>query len=155
MAGRIPNIKIENAKIIFRNFSGHPGPYNRKGHRSFNVIIDDAKYAEMLHADGWNIKPLPPKDDNDEKKYRLEVAVAFANVPPKIILVSNKKKTPLNEETVGALDYADIENVDLVISPYPWEINGKTGIKAFVKTMYVTIKQDEFADKYGDDDFTT
>ena len=57
----------------------------------------------------------------------------------------------MNSETIGMLDYADIINCDITIRPYHWEANGKTGVKAYVKNMYVNIMEDPFYAKYSDD----
>lgn len=142
------NIAIENAHILFRNFSGQESRFNLAGRRNFCVVIPDDDMAKRLIEDGWNVKRLRPKDEGDEETPYLQVAVAFNSYPPKIVLISGGNKTYLDESTVDMLDWADIQNVDLVIRPYQWEVNGNRGIKAYVKSMYVTIDQDVFAEKY-------
>lgn len=147
MNKRIDNIVVENARLIFKNFAGEESKFNRAGNRNFCVILDGDS-AEDLRQMGWNVKALRPREDEDEPTYYLQVTVAFGNFPPKVIMISGKTKTVLDEESIDILDYAEIANVDLIIRPYHWEVNGKEGIKAYLKTMYVTIEQDVFAGKY-------
>ncbi len=143
----VGNISVENARIIFRNFAGKESKFNAKGKRNFCLILDNED-AEKLADIGWNIKYLNPRDPEDPPQAYLQVAVAYENFPPKIWLISGGKKTELNEDTVSVLDYAEIENIDVIVRPYTWEVNGKGGIKAYVKNMYVTIVENEFEKKY-------
>lgn len=144
------NIVIENARIGFRNFSGKEGKFNPSGKRNFCWFIDDAGLAERLKADGWNVKELRPREEGDSPQAYLQVAVNYENRPPKIVIVTSKGKNVVSEEEVGMLDWAEISNVDLIITPYNWEFNGKTGVKAYTKSMYITIEEDEFEQKYAD-----
>lgn len=143
------NIVIEEARIGFRNFSGKEGKFNPAGRRNFCVFVD-TDLGTILENDGWNVRWLEPRDEEEEKQAYLQVAVNFDNIPPKIILISGRGKTVLDEESINILDWAEIKNVDLIIRPYNWEVNGKSGIKAYIKSMYVTLEEDEFASKYYD-----
>lgn len=143
------NIRIEGAKIGFRNFSGEEGRFNPKGRRNFCVFLEE-DIAKDMEKEGWNVKWLQPREEGDEPQAYLQVKVVFGKIPPKIVLVTGRGKTRLDEDTVNILDWAEVQNVDLVIRPYNWEVNGNTGVSAYIKTMYVTLREDEFESKYYD-----
>lgn len=153
MNKKIDNISVEDAQILFRNFAGKEDQYNRAGDRNFCVIIDDPEIAQQLSDDGWNIRVLRPRDPEDEPRHYMQVKVNFKNIPPSVWLVTKRGKTKLTEETIDSLDYADLKSVDLIINPYQWEVNGKTGVKAYLKTGYFVINEDEFAAKYAEEEF--
>lgn len=150
---RVEPIELEGVRIGFRNFEGREGMYNKKGDRSFAVFLP-RDLADALAEEGWNVK-YPRVSDNvvdpdaDTREPYLQVSVAFENFPPRVILKSNGVITRLEEGEVGMLDWAEIENVDLVIRPYEWSVNRNSGIKAYLKSGYFTIVTDRFAQKYG------
>lgn len=142
------NLVIENAKLRFKNFSGEAGKFNPKGNRNFCVSIDDANVALQLQEAGWNIKTLPPREPDDPIQYYTAINVKFGGrTPPKVVLITSRGKTMLTEENVNILDWAEITNCDLIIRPFEWE-PGR--IKGYLKSMYVTIYEDEFDLKYSD-----
>lgn len=141
---------IEDAKILYRNFSGLGSPYNREGDRNFNVIIDDPEVANQLQADGWNVKCRLPRDPEDLPLYHVKVNVNFKSARgPKIYLHTGSAMSYLDETTVNELDQSDILTCDMIISPYHYERNGQTGISAYLDTLHVVIKEDPFAHKYA------
>lgn len=146
----IDNLVIENARIIFRNFSGKGDKFNRDGVRTFCVIIEDPDVAARMSDDSWNVKTLKPKDDGDIPVSYIQVMVSYRIYQPGVTLITSKRKTRIGEDSIDLLDYADIKSCDLVISPSEWEVNGKTGVKGYLKSLYVVIEEDEFADKYQD-----
>lgn len=161
---------MKDAKIIYRNFVGEKRRFNKLGDRNFHVVIDDEQLATILMKDGWNLKNFKPRPDDEEAMpgYHMEVAVNFeSSQPPKIVMITEvqvkdplseegvktiRKGVILSEETVGLLDSAQILKSDIEIRPYNWgpDDSGRTGVKAYLKTLWITIRSDPFAEEYSD-----
>lgn len=151
-ANQRQTLNIENARLIFKNFSGRETKFNREGNKNFCVRIDDPDLAQQLAEDGWNVHISNPIDVDEAPWHYIQVSVNFDNIPPNVYMITRRGKTKLDAESVSNLDYADIVSADLIIRPYHWEVNGKSGIKAYLKTAYIVIEEDEFADKYAEPD---
>ncbi len=143
---------IEGAQIIFRNFEGKEGQYNRKGDRNFAVVIPDEKTAQAMLKDGWNVKYLDAREEGDQPTPYIQVAVSFKNRPPRVVMLTSRARTNLTEDTVEVLDWANIENSDLICRAYEWDVNGKTGVKAYLQSLFVTIEEDFLERKYAAND---
>lgn len=143
------NIVIEGARVGFRNLSGKEGNYNAAGKRNFCVFLE-RDIAIALQNDGWNVRWLKPRDEMEDEQGYLPVEVSFKNKPPKIVMISGNGKRNIDEESIHILDWAEIAEVDLIINPYNWEVSNKSGVKAYLKSMYVTLVEDEFERKYYD-----
>jgi hypothetical protein len=143
-------VLMEGVRIIFRNFSGKEGQYNREGDRNFAVLLDPAT-ATAMAEDNWNIKWLKPRDEEEaeEPQAYLPVSVNFKGRPPRIVLITTRGRTNLDEDQIEMLDWADIVNVDLIVRPYEWVVNDKSGIKAYLQSLYVTIEEDPLEMKYN------
>lgn len=143
-------VVFENARIMFRNFAGKEKQYNVKGNRNFALFLDP-ETADAMARDGWNVKHLKPRDPEDgEGQAFITVKVKFGNRPPKVVLVSSRGKVTLGEEQAEICDWVEIANVDLVINPSFWDVQGKQGIAAYLKSIFITVVEDELDLKYAD-----
>lgn len=140
-------LTIEGTNLIFRNFSGKPSEYNKNGDRITGVIIPPELVNELVD-EGWNVKQTKPRDPQDEPLYYMNVRCRFDNFPPKVYLCTQRKKTKLDEETIDQIDYSEIDFVDIEISPYDYTTPMGSGRTAYIKTMYVNVIEDAFAEKY-------
>lgn len=148
MADQAKTFQVEDAQLIFRNFSGKEGQYNREGDRNFAVILDQDTAAQMIE-DGWNVRSLSARDEDDTDTPYIQVAVNFSNRPPRIVMISSTARTPLDEASIEVLDWTDIRVADLIARGYEWNVNGKTGVKAYLQTLFVTIEEDALERKYA------
>lgn len=140
---------MEDANIVFRNFSGKEGMYNREGDRNFCVILDP-EIAVAMKEDDWNIKKLKDRPDGTEGDYYVQVSVGFKGRPPRIVLINSQGRVELGQHEVELLDWVDIAQADLIIRPYHWNVNGNTGVKAYLKTLFIHMNEDYFELKYSD-----
>jgi hypothetical protein len=141
---------VEDARLVFRNFSGKEGQYNREGDRNFAVILD-AKTAKVMLKDGWNVKYLASREDGEEDTPYIQVAVNFNHRPPRVVMITSTARTNLNEDSIDVLDWAEIQTADLIARAYDWTVNGKSGTKAYLQSLFVTIEEDALERKYAVD----
>ena len=141
-------LQIDNAHIIFRNFSGEASKFNREGDRNFALRIFDQDIADKLLDLGWNIKIKPPREEGEDPFMYLPVKIKFNDYGPKVYLKSGSNRVVLDEESISCLDNIEIENADLDIRPYDWDVNGKQGRTAYLQGGLITQKVDRFSEDF-------
>lgn len=143
------DLVLEDVRLIYRNFEGRKGKYNKEGVRSVGVVIPQDK-ADELVEEGWAVKCRPPREEGDPPLCFLSVAIRFDIMPPRIYLVTSRNKTSLDEETCHLVDEADIESADIIVRPYNWDVDGDTGTKAYLKNAWINIEETALDQKYAD-----
>ena len=141
-------LQIDDARIIYRNFAGVGGKYNREGDRNFAVVIPDEELADKLVEKGWNVKIKPARDEGDIPFMYLPVKVKFNDRGPAVYLQTGNKRNKLDEASIDCLDNVDIMCVDLDIRPYDWVVNGKEGRTAYLQSIKVVQEIDRFAAQF-------
>lgn len=155
-------LQIDDARIIWKNFSGRGDRFNREGDRNFHLVIPDQETCDLLLDDknefgnSWNVKIKPPKEDGDVPFMHMLVKVKFNGRGPNVYLDRGRDREPLllNEDTVSCLDDMDILSVDLDIRPYDDTLpNGTSFRTAYLSAMRVYQRVDRFAGGSGHLDF--
>jgi hypothetical protein len=145
---------------LFRNFEGREDKYNKAGDRNFCVLLDEVQGKELSENFGLNVKFLKSREEGDPEEAYLKVAVGYKVKPPTLVMLTKRPnpeieegfevvRNDIDEAGCQVFDWVDIEKVDLIFNAVPWEVGDKSGIKAWVKSMYVTIAQDELDEKYA------
>ena len=147
----IGNVTLEGVRITFRNFSGKADKYTREGDRSFAVLLDEPDLAQQMLRDGWNVKFLKPRPDETEEQAYLtvKVKVGGGGRSVRIVMVTDRGLTNLDEDSIGILDWADVVSADLIIRAYEWDRDGEKGVTAYLNSLYLNIREDDLERKYA------
>lgn len=146
------DLTLRNCKIIWRNFAGAEKPFNPAGKRNFSVELTDAQ-AKVLLEMGWMPKVVKSTADEPEPTWHLPVTVLYRpDSGPSITFIteSTKNRTPIDEELVGLVDRARFDATHVTLSPYNWSVQGKSGVKAYLRTFYGVLHEDPLDLEYAD-----
>ena len=107
--GRPTNLVFEDARIVFRNFTGREGQFNAEGERNFCLLLNPED-ANQMSADGWNIKVLKPRDSDDAPQPYVQVKVGYKVFPPTIKTITSRGANIITEDLLEMLDYVELVN---------------------------------------------
>ena len=162
------NLVIRNVVIMqgrtkngkWSNFSGDPTQVDpRGGKRTFKIALPEEE-ALRMQEDGWNIKYMPPRDEQDDPLYFTEIVLNMEKrIEPEIYVCTEwdgrKKKSRLHGDDVGQLDGMRFLKADVNIFPRVHE----HGIKGHCNQLVVVQAKgnlfDGDYDDYEEDDGTT
>lgn len=147
MPSNQPRVTIQNARFNFRNFSGKEDIYGKKEKR-FGVILDQANAIELKN-NNWPVKFPDPREEGEERDPYIVVSCGYKLAPPRVVMISSGGPTDLGEDQLEVLDWVDIQEADVIFQMGHWEVGDKTGTKAWLKTLVVTIEEDELELKHG------
>lgn len=146
-------ILIDNATIKWPNFSGAKKMYNDEGDRNFILVIDDPEVAEALREAGCNIKIKTSNIPGEAPEMQLKVNVSYRFSAPTAYLKVGRKLKDLTEESIGTLDFVEMERVDIDIHlGREWTAGGITARTAYLDKILVVQEVDRFLERYAEEE---
>lgn len=152
---------INSADIRWRNFSERVNIHSKYDRDrgdgksinggSFAIFLTD-EIAEDLRKQEVAVMEYTSKVDPDAPAQPyINVSVQFDSAnpwkDPTIWQISGDNHVKLDENTMANLDYAEIENADIMLN-FGNNV-GKYGRKVYLNTAYITLSPNTLADKYG------
>ncbi len=145
-------IIVRNAVIMYKNFSGRKTEYNQEGNRNFCLCLT-TEAADRLAEEGLNVKERIREGETpeDSLKYIAIKVNMNSEYPPTIAtygtkLDGTKYKNVLTSETLGSLDLASFERVDLTFRLFYTVVANKPRTSAYLDDLRVVLKP---SDLYG------
>lgn len=149
MSNRVSPVTIEGTRLVFRNFAGEKGKFNKNGTREFGAVLP-RDVAIQMKADGWNVKQFKPhEDDIEEPDFYILIKIGENGRPPKLVLINSRGRVDIPVVEADILDWVTVAKADLIINPYNWNVDGESGISAYLRSLYITVDEDELERKYA------
>lgn len=140
---KLPPLRLENVRLVWKNFAGAKKQYNAEGLRNFHVVIDEPT-AKLLRRDGWNIKDHKAREEGEPDWYSLKVHVRFDNFPPSIILKNGNIRTQVDESMLDILDWAETKDIKLMVNGSYYKTDRNEGVKAYLSRLVATISEIDY-----------
>lgn len=146
---------FENAALLWQtNFAGEARTFNAAGQQNFVLGLTQEQADELVDL-GYNVKMSKERTTDEGEtiggQLYLQVDLEWKFKPSRIIMIgqTSRKETQLDQEGAGILDDMEIVSADIVIRPYDYNVNGKEGTSAKLKSGYFTIYEDYLELKYA------
>lgn len=148
----VQTIVFKGAEIRFPNFAGRakPNGVTPEGQRSF-VLVLDPETADNLSHMGVTVKEYQNPDGDITYTARVKVQYGSPFYPdPEVYQITSRGAVLLDETTVGSLDFAEIQQVDLSVKIGSWKYAGKSGKTLYLQSLYATLVEDELKNEYAE-----
>lgn len=140
---------VDGKALIFRNFAGKEGRFNKEGERSFCLEVDEETMIRLREM-GFNVREKERTSTGEIYRY-LPIKINFSSFrPPQINQVTSRGgMSSLDESTIESLDYAEIISASIAINSYDYQNQGR--LTAYLQELLVEIEDDSFAARYRAD----
>ena len=145
-----------NIKWGFSHFDGKANGFNEEGDHNFTIIVPEDRVKELQDA-GWNVKFKEGREEGDPGEWILKVNISYRLRAPQVYLVHDdpnnegkKRMMKADESDLDQIRRDSTDQIDCIITPHRWVNGNRTGVSAYVKEMYVTIRKSRLAMMYDD-----